>query len=157
MPVVLVGGRRVSGFNEIRDLPAEAILRVDILPSEAALKFGYPADQRVINFVLRPRFRAKILEVQGAAATAGGAVNGSADLGYLKIMGENRLNLNLKASANSGLTEDERDLVSATPATTIGLSGLEALQRNRSLSPRPARPASTPSTAAPPWAAWPPP
>ncbi|OYU70997.1 MAG: TonB-dependent receptor [Alphaproteobacteria bacterium PA2] len=136
MPVVLVGGRRVSGFNEIRDLPAEAILRVDILPSEAALKFGYPADQRVINFVLRPRFRAKILEVQGGGATTGGAANGSADLGYLKIMGENRLNLNLKASASSGLTEDERDVVSATPVTTIGLSGLEALQRNRSLTPQ---------------------
>ncbi len=136
MPVVLVAGRRVSGFNEIRDLPAEAILRVDILPSEAALKFGYPADQRVINFVLRPRFRAKILEVQGGGATAGGFINGSADLGYLKIMGENRLNLNLKASANSGLTENERDLVPATPVTTIGLSGLQDLRRDRSLSPQ---------------------
>ncbi|MGJ3629017.1 hypothetical protein AB5I41_23055 [Sphingomonas sp. MMS24-JH45] len=35
-PVVLVNGRRVSGFQEIRDLPTEAIQRVDILPEEVA-------------------------------------------------------------------------------------------------------------------------
>ncbi len=136
MPIVLVGGRRVSGFNEIRDLPSEAILRVDILPSEAALKFGYPADQRVINFVLRPRFRATILELQGGAATQGGLVNGSADLGYLKIMGDSRLNLNLKVAASDGLTEAERDLAPTTPATTIGLSNLADLRSSRSLSPQ---------------------
>ncbi|OXE36265.1 MAG: TonB-dependent receptor, partial [Phenylobacterium zucineum] len=136
MPIVLVGGRRVSGFNEIRDLPSEAILRVDILPAEAALKFGYPADQRVINFVLRPRFRAKILELQGGAATRGGLANESADLGYLKIMGENRLNLNLKVAASDRLTEAERDLAPATPPTTLGLSNLQDLRTARSLSPQ---------------------
>ncbi|MBX9797687.1 TonB-dependent receptor, partial [Sphingomonas sp.] len=57
-PVVLLNGRRIGGFQEIRDLPAEAILRVDILPEEVALKYGFRADQRVINFVLRPRFQA---------------------------------------------------------------------------------------------------
>ena len=40
----------------------EAILRADILPEEVALKYGYPADQRVMNLVLRPRFRAIIAE-----------------------------------------------------------------------------------------------
>ena len=135
MPIVLVGGRRVSGFNEIRDLPAEAILRVDILPSEAALKFGFPADQRVINFVLRPRFRARILEVQGGAASEGGLANGSADLGYLRIMGDNRINLDLKVSASSDLTEAERSLTQAAPLTTIGLASLQDLSRNRTLSP----------------------
>jgi hypothetical protein len=31
-PVILLNGRRIAGFQEIRDLPTEAILRVDILP-----------------------------------------------------------------------------------------------------------------------------
>lgn len=36
-PVVLVNGRRISGIGEVRDLPAESILRLDILPEEVAL------------------------------------------------------------------------------------------------------------------------
>ena len=54
-PVTLVNGARVSSFREIRDLPPEAIQRVDILPEEVALKYGYRADQRVVNIVLRRR------------------------------------------------------------------------------------------------------
>src|SRR4051812_43323094 len=52
-PVVLLNGRRISGFGEIRDLPTEAVSRVEILPEEVALKYGYSADQKVVNFVLR--------------------------------------------------------------------------------------------------------
>ena len=37
-PVVLLNGRRISGFSEIRDLPPEAIERVDVLPEEVALR-----------------------------------------------------------------------------------------------------------------------
>src|SRR5262252_2678652 len=52
-PVVLLNGRRISGLSEVRDIPAEAIARVDVLPEDAALKYGYPPDQRVLNIVLR--------------------------------------------------------------------------------------------------------
>ena len=65
-PVVLLNGRRISSFAEIRDLPTEAIARVDILPEEVSLKYGYPAEQKVVNIVLRQRFRATLLEAQGA-------------------------------------------------------------------------------------------
>jgi outer membrane cobalamin receptor len=61
-PVILVNGRRISGFAEIRDLPAEAILRVEVLPEEAALRYGFSADQRVTNFILRPGFSAITVE-----------------------------------------------------------------------------------------------
>ena len=36
--IVLINGRRISNFAEIRDLPSEAILRVEVLPEEAALR-----------------------------------------------------------------------------------------------------------------------
>ena len=39
-PVILLNGQRISGFQEIRDLPPEAIERVEILPEEVALKYG---------------------------------------------------------------------------------------------------------------------
>ncbi|MGZ5956616.1 MAG: TonB-dependent receptor, partial [Caulobacteraceae bacterium] len=39
-PAILINGHRISDFREIRNLPTEALLRVDILPEEAALKYG---------------------------------------------------------------------------------------------------------------------
>ena len=96
-PVVLINGVRASGFAEIRDIPTEAILRTDILPEEVALKYGYRADQRVINFVLRPRFRAFTSEV-GVRGTSDGGREG-VDLGgnWLRIQRDDRLQFDLKA------------------------------------------------------------
>jgi hypothetical protein len=113
-PVILLAGRRISGFNEIRDIPTEAILRIDILPEEAALKYGYAANQRVVNIVLRPFFRARTAEGGAGFATEGGQPGGSAELGYLRIRRDRRLNLDLKVSGQAALTENERDLVSRT-------------------------------------------
>jgi hypothetical protein len=31
-PIILLNGKRISSFSEIRDLPSEAVARVDILP-----------------------------------------------------------------------------------------------------------------------------
>ncbi len=62
-PVLLLNGQRISGFRELRDIPTEAIQRVDILPEEVALKYGYRADQKVVNIVLRPRFRSTTVQV----------------------------------------------------------------------------------------------
>jgi len=44
-PVILVNGRRVASVQDINRLPPEAIARVEILPPEVALAYGYPADQ----------------------------------------------------------------------------------------------------------------
>src|SRR3954451_4068246 len=59
-PVLLLNGQRISSFRELRDIPTEAIQRVEILPEEVALKYGYRADQRVVNIVLRQRFRSTV-------------------------------------------------------------------------------------------------
>ncbi|MBL7373368.1 hypothetical protein INQ23_29050, partial [Escherichia coli] len=70
-PVILISGRR-SSMNEVRDLPTEAIDRIDILPEEVALQYGYGPTQKVINFVLRNRFRAVTTVLEGQMPTAGG-------------------------------------------------------------------------------------
>ena len=119
MPLVLVNGRRISGFGEIRDLPPEAILRVDILPEEVALKYGAPADQRVVNFVLRPRFRATTAEGKGGAATRGGAPNAEAEANYLRIQKDGRLNVNAQVNHVDGLREADRGIIAAAPRLTI--------------------------------------
>ena len=71
-PVTLLGGRRISGFGEIRNLPAEAISRIEIFPPEVALSYGYGADQRVINVVLKDNFSAITTELEAGGATDGG-------------------------------------------------------------------------------------
>ena len=110
-PVTLLNGRRISGLAEIRDIPAEAIQRVDILPEEVALKYGYSADQRVVNIVLRRRFSAITSEVNGATTTQGGGSSGDAELNLLHIRRDQRLNLNVEYQASGAITEADRDLV----------------------------------------------
>src|SRR6187401_1499640 len=78
-PILLLNGQRISGFRELRDLPPEAIQRMEILPEEVALKYGYTADQRVVNIVLRPRFNSTSVELRGTAATEGRYAGGFAD------------------------------------------------------------------------------
>jgi len=109
-PVVLLNGRRISSFAEIRDLPTEAILRAEILPEEVALKYGYTADQRVVNIVLRPRFRAITTEGSDNAATAGGRNSPEASLDVLRINKQGRVNLHLDYKTSDALFESDRDI-----------------------------------------------
>lgn len=109
-PVLLLSGRRISSFAEIRDIPPEAIERMDILPEEAALKLGYRADQRVVNIVLRRRFRSITGELDGTIATAGGRSGQDAELSMLRINRDGRLNLNAQYERDTALLESERDV-----------------------------------------------
>ena len=113
-PVVLLDGKRISGFQEIRDIPTEAILRVDILPEEVALKYGYTADQKVVNFVLRRRFRATTVELADKGATEGGSNTPQGELDLLTIRQGARLNIHSKYQQTSALTESERDITAAS-------------------------------------------
>ena len=109
-PVLLLNGQRISGFRELRDIPPEAIQRVEILPEEVALKYGYRADQRVVNFVLRPRFRSTAVRVEGRTATDGGYAGGLGDVTRLMLGQDSRTSINLRAETNGALTEAERDI-----------------------------------------------
>ncbi|MFN3945055.1 MAG: TonB-dependent receptor plug domain-containing protein [Allosphingosinicella sp.] len=122
-PVILLNGRRISGFSEIRNLPPEAIERVDILAEEVALRYGYRADQRVVNFVLKENFQAVTAEVQAGAATAGGRGSYAADLGIVQIQGTGRWNVDFEYRQDSFLFESERDLIQGAPARPFDLVG----------------------------------
>ena len=133
-PVVLLNGKQISSFTEIRDIPTEAILRVDILPEEVALKYGYDADQKVVNIVLRRRFRATTVELADKAATAGGRNNPDAEMDLLKIRGDGRLNLHMSYQADTALTENERSIIEQPSPFAVGgnVIGLGALQPDKS-------------------------
>jgi len=110
-PVLLLNGQRIASFRELRDIPPEAIERVEILPEEVALKYGYRADQKVVNIVLRQRFRSTTANVSGTIASDGGYTAGSADLTRFMIEKNGRTTLNLHAEGNDLLTESERNIL----------------------------------------------
>jgi len=122
-PVVLLNGRRISGFREIRNIPIEAILRVDTLPEEVALRYGYSADQKVVNIVLRRRFRAVTGQIAAGTSTDGGAESGRASLDLLHIRRDNRLNLDIRYQRSAALRESQRDIVPATSGLPFAFAG----------------------------------
>ena len=89
---------------------------MEILPEEVALKYGYRADQKVVNIVLRQRFRSTTAQVGGKLATEGGYAAGSADLTQF-LQRKGRTTLNAHVEGNSLLTEMERKILISPPAT----------------------------------------
>jgi hypothetical protein len=122
-PVVLLNGHRISGLREIQDIPTEAIQRVEILPEEVALRYGYTADQKVVNIVLRRFFRAATAEASAGTSTRGGGESANAELGLLRIRRDTRFNLDAKYQTSDSLLESERDIVPAGPRRPYGFGG----------------------------------
>ncbi|MBN8829091.1 MAG: TonB-dependent receptor [Sphingomonadales bacterium] len=109
-PVTLLEGHRISSFREIASLPAEAIARVDILPEEVGLRYGYGADQKVMNIVLRQRFRAFTGELTGRLPTEGDGATGEVELGHLSIRRGQRVNINAEYSRKGAILESDRGI-----------------------------------------------
>lgn len=122
-PVILLNGKRISSFSEIQDIPSEAVQRVDILPEQVALSYGYAPTQKVVNIVLRQRFRAETAEGRAGTTTQGGRENGQVEGGLLRIQGDNRFTLNLKYSRAAALLENERSIVTTAPGRPYALAG----------------------------------
>ena len=133
-PVLLLNGQRISSFREMRDIPTEAIQRVEILPEEVALKYGYGADQKVVNIVLRPRFRSTVAQLGAGTAAGGHYSSGNADVTRLMIQRNGRTQFNLHAEGNSMLTEDQRNILLAPgtvdPADTLAARSLVGTRRD---------------------------
>ena len=133
-PVVLINGVRVSGFAEVRDLPTEAIQRVDIFPEEVALKYGYRADQRVMNIVLRPRFRAYTADLSVRGTTEGGREGADIGAGVLRVQRDTRWQVDLKARHDDRLLESEREIVGADGAPRPDATSRTLLPASETLS-----------------------
>lgn len=112
-PVILVNGQRISNFREMRNFPPEAIRRMEILPEEVALRYGYPPDARVINFVLKDNFRSRSIEAKLGLPTRGGFSSGSLEATLLRIQGPRRLSVTGNADTTGSLTEAERGVIQA--------------------------------------------
>ncbi len=119
-PVILVNGRRISGFGAVRNIPPEAIAKVEVFPEEVALQYGYAATERVVNFVLKPDFRQMSVEAEAGMPTQGGQFMSQLEPAFTAIGKNGRLNLNASWEHQTMLLESERDLVYDDPALAAG-------------------------------------
>lgn len=122
-PAVLLNGKRTSGFQEIRNIPPEAIARVEVLPEEVSLKYGFRADQRVINFVLRPRFKAWTGEVDVGGPTDGGRFSTEIEANLLRLKNGSRTSIEAKYSIDTMVTESERRITTPPQGRPFALGG----------------------------------
>lgn len=109
-PVMLINGQRITSFREMRNIPPEAIRKLEVLPEEVALRFGYRANQRVVNIILKDRFAAVTGAGEYNRPTRGGYDNYELESGLFKIAGPRRYNFSAKLTGTSMLTEDERGI-----------------------------------------------
>lgn len=121
--MVLLNGKRISGFSEIQDYPTEAIARIDILPPEVSLSYGYSANQKVVNIVLRRRFKAVLADLRGGMATDGERKTGSATGNILHIREDNRVNLDVKYTTADRLLESDRGVATTAARRPYSLGG----------------------------------
>lgn len=110
-PIFLLNAQRVSGYPEIGSLPPEAIERVEVLPEQTALRYGYPPTRRVVNFITKARFRQIELRAGAGTATRGGSTTGTAKIGTTRLQGGSRLTLGLEARRTDPLFQSDREIV----------------------------------------------
>jgi len=120
-PVVLINGQRIGNFREMRNFPQEAIRRVEILPEEVALRFGFPANTRVVNMILKDNFSSKTIEAETAFPTRGGFQTYEVEATALRIDGPQRFSVTARIDDTSELTEAERGVIQ-TPGSIATVS-----------------------------------
>ncbi|HEY6869092.1 MAG TPA: TonB-dependent receptor, partial [Novosphingobium sp.] len=97
-----------------------------ILPEEVALRYGYPPDQRVINFILKDKFAARTVELEYGQPDRGGTSTTKGEASLFRVSGPARLNLTLSADDTTPLFESERGVQQA-PGSLPGSAAARTL------------------------------
>ena len=120
MPVVLVNGQRITNFREMRNFPPEALRRVEVLPEEVALRYGFPANARVVNLILKDKFASRRIEAEYRLPTRGGFNSWELEASQMRIDGPSRFNVTASIEDGSPLFESERPgLISASNLPSV--------------------------------------
>ncbi len=154
-PVILLNGRRVSSFGELRSLPPEAIDRTEVLPEQEAARFGFAPTVRVLNFITKKTYRATTVRQLVGTTTEGGGETNFAEASVANIDGARRTSLSVSHLRLNQILQGERDIAPdanalyAIGGNVVGVDGgsldpaLDALAgRAVTTAPVPADPAS---------------
>lgn len=111
MPIMLINGQRISSFREMRDMPPEAIRRMEILPEEVALRFGYPANARVVNLILKDNFAQRTVSAEYGMPDRGGSATSELQASLFSVANGGRVNITGTHERTTELTESERGVI----------------------------------------------
>ena len=137
-PVILLNGSRIGSLSEVSGLPTEAVERIDLLSEVLATAYGYAPTRRVLNIVLRQRFRSATVQGDVGASTDGGRADVGSIGSLVRIRSDARTNFDFSLRTAEDLSEDERPLPGDPPGDRrsrtlvpslkqIGVSGAVAL------------------------------
>ncbi|MFT4252128.1 MAG: TonB-dependent receptor [Caulobacter sp.] len=110
-PIRLINGQRTASEQETGAIPTEALLKIEILPEEASLAYGYPATQKLVNFKLKNNFKAWTDQAERRWDTDGGRAAGDVRATLFKVDDKTRRTLDLRYAHTSPLYEQERNIV----------------------------------------------
>lgn len=116
-PIILINGERVDSIQDLARFPPAALQRLAILPPEAAGRYGYTGNQRVVNLVLKKHFVSWETHAGAKMPTAGGRIGGNGSAGRFVIDGKARWNAQVQLSGESALFKSARAPSSAQVAS----------------------------------------
>jgi hypothetical protein len=107
-PILLINGERVDAVQDLAGYPPAALQRLAILPPEAAGRYGYAGDRRVVNLVLKKHFVSWETQAGLKLPTAGGRHAANLSAGRFVIDGKARWNAQVQLSRESALFRSAR-------------------------------------------------
>lgn len=110
-PVILVNGKPATGIDEVGDLPAEALSKVQLMPKGTAARLGERPERRVINVQLKPAFRQATLNAERSFATQGKGASTGAEASFTQIAGSNRTAISARFRDVDLLRESDRAIL----------------------------------------------
>ncbi len=107
-PVIIVNGRQVVSARPFMGFPPDAVVRVEVLPPQAAAEYGESPDRPVVNIVLQRNFASRDGKVEASRPTAGGATWLEADVRQSRILDDDTRQFGVQLSRDTALRAEER-------------------------------------------------
>ncbi|KQM65063.1 hypothetical protein ASE75_08435 [Sphingomonas sp. Leaf17] len=109
-PVILLNGRRMSGFGDLYSLPPEAMERTEVLSETEAARFGYPPTVKVLNFITKTQFRGATVQLLPGTTTEGGGETHFGAVTAARIDGPRRVSISVSHLRLNPVVQGERDI-----------------------------------------------
>ena len=107
-PVILINGRKVADPTIFTGFPPDAMVRLEVLPPQAAAMYGEASNRRVMNLVLEQHFRSATLQTGGSRPVSGGTSSIQTDLRRSVLADQSASFIGAQATISTALRAGER-------------------------------------------------
>lgn len=135
-PVIIVNGRQIVDARNFMGFPPDAMVRVEVLPQQAAAEYGEDPSRPVVNIVLQETFTSRDGYLKAARPTAGGTTSIEADARQSAIEGNDTRQFGVRLSRETALRAEERSSYLEQHPDSFGVSlrpHSDALQANAAM------------------------